>query len=211
MQGYTYMAFPFTIYDQFRFDKTQAEQGLMIFFHKLMTIESEYMQNLLKHFILHHAGLPILAQEILQQLPLERLKTKDDRSFLSKYVFSYFHFIVKKYQVYKLKKYDEYYQTFDQNVAKLRQLHSQVKERYLKEQKFRSKAEEFQRELEEFHKLRDEVQNNLADTNGSDVDLNNQILVHNADYKKQLDDKLDNFIFVLRGGKEIRLQDVKMA
>lgn len=94
------IAYPFSWTDKFKFDNTQAEQSLMVFFHKLLTMESSNIQNLLLHFIFYNMNLPLKAQEIELLLPKEVFGMSDDRSFVNKYLYG---FIVEKYKLYKLK------------------------------------------------------------------------------------------------------------
>lgn len=167
MAGFHYMAYPFKVYDKLTYSNEEAEQGLTIFFHKLLTVESSNIQNLLLHFIFHSMNMPIKAQEIEMLLP-ERFGFKDERSFFNKHVYSY---VVEKYKLKKLKNTDLVFKRFDEDVEKMVGLHKLVADRYNKEFQIRKKAYDVRKEIEEFVDIQEEMMDNLIDSYDSDADI----------------------------------------
>lgn len=161
MTGFHYMAYPFKITDKMQFSNEEAEQGLTIFFHKLVTMQSDNIMNLLLHFIFSCMNMPIKAQEIEGVLP-QTLYMKDQRSFLSKYVFSY---IVEKYNLIKLKNKDNIFKCFEEDVAKMKELHKLVAERYKAEIMLKQKAYELRKDIEEFEDIQKDMFDKLANSN----------------------------------------------
>lgn len=129
----------------------------------------------------------------------------DDRSFVNKYLYG---FIVEKYKLYKLKQNDSIFKTFDKDVQKLKDLRSLVAERYKKEFKIRAKAKALREEMQSWEEISEDLINNLANSAGSNDQLLLQLEGENEQQAQALQQKIDEFVYILKGGKEITIHDV---
>lgn len=208
MDGFLYMSNPLSSLKTSYWPKEKVQSALTIFFHKLLTMDSYYVQSLLTHFIFHCLNWGDRAKEIEKVLPMEKFGLKDNRSFAEKHLYG---FILHKYNIFKLKKSDDIFKAFTQEVEDLKKLQIMVVELHKEEVRLRKEVLRLNKDIDSFHVIQENLVDELANSTNSDGDILQELREDNLEQNKVLHKKVDEFILILKGGKEISLKDIETA
>lgn len=82
---------------------------------------------------------------------------------------------------------------------------------YNEEVRLRKEILKLNKDIDSFHVIQENLVDELANSTNSDGDILQELREDNLEQNKVLHKKVDEFILILKGGKEICLKDIETA
>lgn len=82
---------------------------------------------------------------------------------------------------------------------------------YNEEVRLRKEILKLNKDIDSFHVIQENLVDELANSTNSDGDILQELKEDNLEQNKVLHKKVDEFILILKGGKEISLKDIETA